>query len=83
MGLGFGTREALSKAEIENLPTIRGGGLGWGVKIGKMGVAGGRMHSDPSFYYDQKAEITLKLLRFLVDNLGNIWGDFIDFLAQF
>ena len=48
-----------------------------------MGVAGGRMHSDPSFNYDQKAEITLKLLRFMVDNLGNIWGDFIDFLAQF
>ena len=41
MGLGVGTREALSKAEIENLPTIRGGGLGCGgLKLAKWGWQG-------------------------------------------
>ena len=47
---GHGTIEALSKAEIENLPTIRGGGLGCGgLKLAKRGGGAGRMHSDPSF----------------------------------
>ena len=56
----------------------------WGVKIGglklaKWGWQGAECIAILPLIMTKKP----KLLRFLVDNLGNILGDFIDFLTQF